>query len=584
MAIVYRQRQVTYVLLVIPVLAYLIVMTCIVTQFCPRSSPDQSELHDLQTKYQTLVKILQERVVASGIAYSAGRDNAGSDARTLLDLETKEKLEAVFRRQATDRPQNTNPMRKIVRNGFDRQGDEPPHVEKSGSNIDRGFGETSGGQKAASDAINHRSGQGSGQHRHLTHNCSTISGMRVRHQIGHGVSKQAFLAVHEGRPVVIKMVTRHAQEVKWCLEKVRQGKIKNLVAKEGVQNKGDKQDGSHQVENEEDMAEKEAGQDNGDTNKNRLSYLSDAESWPNNSRSENAWEARLDAANINKITADSRMKSDLYTAHRGSQSQPTLHASIAKAQLGEGGRSARESLGSLKTHKGEKPRGMNQVELTQSERQGCYTAPTARVMKEILLSLQLTHPNLASMLGYCVRSEESESTDISEHGVISVFELGSRFILDNLQILPWQSRLRHATEMASLLHYLEFSPIGSLVVPDMKEGHLVMVNDSLKLIDLDDVNNLEPECGPHRKPKDTCPYGLRCSRALCEGFNAKENMKNMNLLVFKRLLFPTTFPSHIVPDIGPPSRQGDCGGARTRYKRIPVDLNAGSLSTVRLCP
>ncbi|GFN90439.1 protein kinase domain-containing protein, cytoplasmic [Plakobranchus ocellatus] len=142
------------------------------------------------------------------------------------------------------------------------------------------------------------------------------------------------------------------------------------------------------------------------------------------------------------------------------------------------------------------------------------------------------------------------STDISEHGVISVFELGSRFILDNLQILPWQSRLRHAAEMASLLHYLEFSPIGSLVVPDMKEGHLVMVNDSLKLIDLDDVNNLEPECGPHRKPKDTCPYGLRCSRALCEGFNAKENMKNMNLLVFKRLLFPTTFPSHIVPDIG----------------------------------
>ncbi|GFN90440.1 protein kinase domain-containing protein, cytoplasmic [Plakobranchus ocellatus] len=550
MAIVYRQRQVTYVLLVIPVLAYLIVMTCIVTQFCPRSSPGQSELQDLQTKYQALVKILQERVVASGVAYSARRDNTGSDARTLLDSETRGKLEAFLRGQARDRAQNTYSRRKIVKNYIDRQSDEPPQVEKSGSNIHWRFDQTSEEQKVASDAINHRSDLDSGQHRHLTHNCSTISGMRVRYQIGHGVSKQAFLAVHEGRPVVIKMVTRHAQEVKWCLEKLRQAKIKNLAAMVGVQDKGDEQDILQQAVNEEDMAKNEVVQNNGYTDKKRLPYISDARVWPNNSRNTNAWEARLDAANINKLTADSRMKGNLYTAHRGSQSQPKIHASIATAQLGAGERSARESLGSLKTHKGEKPRGMNQVELTQSERQGCYTAPTARVMKEILLSLQLTHPNLASMLGYCVRSEESESTDISEHGVISVFELGSRFILDNLQILPWQSRLRHATEMASLLHYLEFSPIGSLVVPDLKEGHLVMVNDSLKLIDLDDVNNLEPECGPHRKPKDTCPYGLRCSRALCEGFNAKENMKNMNLLVFKRLLFPTTFPSHIVPDIG----------------------------------
>ena len=77
-----------------------------------------------------------------------------------------------------------------------------------------------------------------------------------------------------------------------------------------------------------------------------------------------------------------------------------------------------------------------------------------------------------------------------------------------LQILPWPTRLRHATEMASLLQYLEFSPLGSLVVPDFKEGHLIMVNDSLKLIDLDDVNNVEPECGL-KNPSDECPYKMR---------------------------------------------------------------------------
>ncbi|GFS26341.1 protein kinase domain-containing protein, cytoplasmic [Elysia marginata] len=62
--------------------------------------------------------------------------------------------------------------------------------------------------------------------------------------------------------------------------------------------------------------------------------------------------------------------------------------------------------------------------------------------------------------------------------------------------------------MASLLNYLEFSPLGSLVVPDFKEGHLIIANDSLKLIDLDDVNNLEPECGLKRTSDDKCPYGL----------------------------------------------------------------------------
>ncbi|RUS80701.1 hypothetical protein EGW08_011524, partial [Elysia chlorotica] len=246
--------------------------------------------------------------------------------------------------------------------------------------------------------------------RHI-HNCSTISSMRLRTQIGHGVSKQAFLADYQGTEVVIKMVTRHVLQVKNCLKRLREVKT---------------------VEGE------------------TLTY-------------------------------------------------PIFNYSL----------------------------------------------------QEILLSEQLHHPNLASMLGYCVRSEETDTTDISEHGVVSVFERGSSFAVDSLQILPWPSRLRHAREMASLLLYLELSPLGSLVVPDFKEGHLLMVKDSIKLIDLDDVNSLEPECRVKPGPNtEECPYGLRCSRALCEGFNAKENLKNMNRLVLKRLLFPTTFPSHVIPEVG----------------------------------
>lgn len=193
-------------------------------------------------------------------------------------------------------------------------------------------------------------------------------------------------------------------------------------------------------------------------------------------------------------------------------------------------------------------------------RSKCYAYSTLKLMKEILLAEQLHHPNIAQLLGYCVRSEESDSTDIAEHGVVSVFELGTRFVLDGLQILPWPVKLHHALEMADLLHYLHHSPLGSLVIPDFKEGHFVIVNSSLKLIDLDDVNNVEPACaatsgmGDH---SEECDYGVKCQRALCVGFNAKENLKNMNRLILKRLLFPLTFPESVVKELGQLNAQLD---------------------------
>nr|KAG5699089.1 hypothetical protein BaRGS_017772 [Batillaria attramentaria] len=194
-----------------------------------------------------------------------------------------------------------------------------------------------------------------------------------------------------------------------------------------------------------------------------------------------------------------------------------------------------------------------------SERSKCYMSSTMKLMKEILLAEQLRHRNIAQLLGYCVRSEESDSTDVAEHGVVSVFELGSRFVLDSLQILPWPVRLRHAIEMADLLNYLHHSPLGSLVIPDFKEGHFVMVNSSLKLIDLDDINNIEPACGATSYTGDNsqCAFGVTCQRALCVGFNAKENLKNMNRLIFKRLLFPLTFPEAVVKEVGQLNAQLD---------------------------
>lgn len=194
-------------------------------------------------------------------------------------------------------------------------------------------------------------------------------------------------------------------------------------------------------------------------------------------------------------------------------------------------------------------------------RSRCYVFPTMKLMKEILMLDQLSHPGFVQLLGYCVRNEESETTDLNERGIASVFELGERVMFYNLQTLTWQERLRHATELADFLNYLQHSPLGSLRIRDFKEDHFLLVNNSIKMIDLDDVDNLEPSCNVYvsaetqddlaRSGKHNgCEFDLTCQRGMCIGFNAKQNMRFMNVIFFKRLLFPTIFPRQISSDIG----------------------------------
>ncbi|CAI9737121.1 extracellular tyrosine-protein kinase PKDCC-like [Octopus vulgaris] len=213
-------------------------------------------------------------------------------------------------------------------------------------------------------------------------------------------------------------------------------------------------------------------------------------------------------------------------------------------------------------------------------REKCFVFPTMKLMKEILLLEQLSHPNLIKLLGFCVRSEETDTTDLSEHGIIAVHEFGEHFMIDNLRILPWQTRLKHARQLVSLLQYLENSPIGSLRISDFKETHFLLVNnDRIKMIDMDDIHNIEPKCSSYNRPtvgmiakdmqaqlgrvENECEYSLPCRMALCLGFNAKFNLDRANALFFKRLLFPTSFPSNIT----------------RRLEELNVELDTLSIST-----
>ena len=167
---------------------------------------------------------------------------------------------------------------------------------------------------------------------------------------------------------------------------------------------------------------------------------------------------------------------------------------------------------------------------TKEDRDKCYIFPNMKLMKEILLLQQVDHPNFMQMLGFCVRSEETETTDLSEHGVVAVFEYGTRFFTSTLQTWTWEARIKAAIDLADFLDYLERSPIGSLKIADFKEAHFLLAGNTIKMTDLDDVDNIEPTCKASASSgKDLtrgyCQYGLRCVAALCIGHNAKQNLK-----------------------------------------------------------
>ncbi len=179
----------------------------------------------------------------------------------------------------------------------------------------------------------------------------------------------------------------------------------------------------------------------------------------------------------------------------------------------------------------------------------CYTLPNMKLMKEILLLHQLEHPNLLKLLGYCVRSEETESTSLQEHGIVAVYEYGLRFYVSSLRDWPWKLRLRTALELADLLDYLQHSSLGSMRISDFKDAHFLLKDGKIKLTDLDDVTSLEPSCRPpmlgmeqdSSRPVRMCAYDLKCIGGICPGYNAKKNLDNFSQLFFKNLLIGDTY-------------------------------------------
>jgi len=163
-----------------------------------------------------------------------------------------------------------------------------------------------------------------------------------------------------------------------------------------------------------------------------------------------------------------------------------------------------------------------QVKPEADSRQRCFISANMKLMKEILLLNQLRHRGIMPLLGYCVRSEETESTSLQDHGVLAVYEYGTHFYATSMSDWPIERRLDIAIQLADLAVYLHRSPLGSLRVADFKQTHFLLLDRGrrIAMTDLDDVTSAELSCDishatdsnaslPRRTVTPSCPYGLQ---------------------------------------------------------------------------
>ena len=163
---------------------------------------------------------------------------------------------------------------------------------------------------------------------------------------------------------------------------------------------------------------------------------------------------------------------------------------------------------------------LQQVTLNAVDRQRCFIPANMKLMKEILLLNQLRHRGLMPLLGYCVRSEETESTSLQDHGVLAVYEYGTHFYATSMRDWPIDRRLDTAIQLADLAVYLHRSPLGSLRVADFKQTHFLLLDRGrrIAMTDLDDITSAELSCGNSHVTDSnasqapvtpSCPYGLQ---------------------------------------------------------------------------
>ena len=151
----------------------------------------------------------------------------------------------------------------------------------------------------------------------------------------------------------------------------------------------------------------------------------------------------------------------------------------------------------------------------------CFIFPNMKLLKEILMAIQLDHPGVIKLLGYCVRHEETvQNPDLKHHGVVAVYEKAKPINKKDQKSVAIETNIDLSLQLLNLLYFLDHSPLGSVAVQDLKTSNMMVVGGQIKLSDLDDVNSMVAKCSSSKK----CLYGTPCIAGRCTKENAALNM------------------------------------------------------------
>ena len=152
----------------------------------------------------------------------------------------------------------------------------------------------------------------------------------------------------------------------------------------------------------------------------------------------------------------------------------------------------------------------------------CVDRPRAAFLYDISLQLQLQHPSIIKMLGYCTRGIQhvpSPADHVLNRQLISVFEYGEKFKMD----IPreFSEEVKLSLDLLDMMDYLSNSPIGPIFVDDFNDGNLMLMDGHLKIADLEAVWSTEERCGHSRG----CYHNLECVEGECVGHNARRTVE-----------------------------------------------------------
>lgn len=167
----------------------------------------------------------------------------------------------------------------------------------------------------------------------------------------------------------------------------------------------------------------------------------------------------------------------------------------------------------------------------------CQVMGNYNLLREIVLLSLLKHPIIIKLRGYCIRGD-SINYNLRKKGVVLVTEPGMVVNIANLASYNWKSKILYAIQLSDLLKYLENTPLGSLRLGSVRATDFVLVDQWIKLVDLDELAMEETACQVEADCKiiGAAMYKIVCENGRCVNRNAKQNLRTLGVELLEQLL------------------------------------------------